>query len=586
MISLDLKSNSSKGSSALNLSPSDEKSTISFSDLLKGVKLQKGDDKLVQNGVLVLALDENQASPMTTKTTTNKKDSKIDSLISLLKGDETPVSKKEEALELNPKLTTMLSNKEVKTLVSDAKEYLKTKILQSDGYKSAQIKELPKTLKGLAALAKKFDIDISKITVQEVQAKDSKDIKKTLTDTPELKTQSKAQATEVKAEPKATEIKVTDIKVTDAKPEIKAPEIKAEVKTAEIKTPEAKADIKSTEAKSEIKTPEIKAPEIKAEVKTAEIKTPEAKADIKSTEVKPEIKTPEVKADIKSTEVKPEIKTPEVKADIKIKAEPKTSELSQTPIFKAQSVPEVATTTQQIVQAKTQIQSPIVQKTPKEKADETLKLLLRGEKPTNHSTMTADFSVNTAKVIAPQATTNAQQSLESLLHGDLAKGEENITLGKNDIKNTPEIDAFEVKIKEAKQMVKYISQDVKTAIEDYKSPFTRVKVQLNPKNLGEVDLTVVQRGKNLHVNISSNNAAVNTLSMNINELKVQLSNNGINNASFNFNSNSQNGEQAASQQQQNQQNERKADEEYNYFENNEANEEILNSLEIVVPQYG
>jgi flagellar hook-length control protein FliK len=134
-------------------------------------------------------------------------------------------------------------------------------------------------------------------------------------------------------------------------------------------------------------------------------------------------------------------------------------------------------------------------------------------------------------------------------------------------------------------MVRYLSSDVKTAIEDYKSPFTKIKVQLNPKNLGEVDLTIVQRGKNLHVNISSNNTAVNTLSMNINELKVQLSNNGINNATFNFNGNTQNGDQQA-QQQQNRQNEQKANKEYNYFENEEANEEVLSLLEIIVPQYG
>ena len=88
-------------------------------------------------------------------------------------------------------------------------------------------------------------------------------------------------------------------------------------------------------------------------------------------------------------------------------------------------------------------------------------------------------------------------------------------------------------------MVKYLSQDVKSAINDYKSPFTRVQVQLHPQKLGEIDLTVVQRGKNLHINLSSNNAAVNTLAMNANDLKVQLNNNGINNASLNFNSNPQ-----------------------------------------------
>jgi flagellar hook-length control protein FliK len=193
--------------------------------------------------------------------------------------------------------------------------------------------------------------------------------------------------------------------------------------------------------------------------------------------------------------------------------------------------------------------------------------------------LTADFSVATARVIAPQATTQAAKSLEQLLRGDASE-----TQSKTDGLNVHKADSFEVKLNEAKQMIKYLSQDVKTAIEDYKSPFTRVKVQLNPQKLGEVDLTVVQRGKNLHVSLSSNNAAINTLAMNANELRAQLSNSGINNATLNFNNQDGSSSQAG-QQEQHRQREQRAHDEYSYFENEEQSEEILSSLEIVVPNY-
>lgn len=135
-------------------------------------------------------------------------------------------------------------------------------------------------------------------------------------------------------------------------------------------------------------------------------------------------------------------------------------------------------------------------------------------------------------------------------------------------------------------MIKYLSQDVKQAIDDYKAPFTRVKLQLNPQKLGEVDVTIVQRGKNLHVNLSSNNAAMNTLAVNANDLKVQLQNNGIQNASLSFNNNSQGSEFTnGGQTQQQQQQKQNAHDEYSFFENEETNEEILSSLEIVVPNY-
>ncbi len=268
---------------------------------------------------------------------------------------------------------------------------------------------------------------------------------------------------------------------------------------------------------------------------------------------------------------------PQTKQQLK----PEKKTLTQTPLFKAQEKP-AEITTQQLVSVKVGAE---IDKTQKEKTKNTLELLLRGEKVLKQETsMTADFSVATARVIAPQAKTNAQENLESLLSGE--NTEHPSTNPKTDSLQVHKADSFEVKLNEAKQMIKYLSQDVKQAIEDYKAPFTRVKVQLNPQNLGEVDLTVVQRGKNLHINLSSNNVAINTLAMNVNDLKVQLNNSGIQNASLNFSNMSQ-GEHggAGSHTHQQQHNRQNAQEEYGYFQNEEANEEIVNSLEIVVPHY-
>ena len=549
MISVDIK-NDTNSSSPIKTSSSKEETTISFSDLLKGVKSAKSSENSVQNGTLILALDESKDNTTGLSNKTKTK-SKTNSLVSLLKNEENTLSKKEEPLELHPKLSSELNTKEIKTLINDAKDYLKSKILQSDDYKKSQIKELPKTLKGLASLAKKFNIDISKITVEDVQIKDSKNIKTKIQEEPEIKAESKVievktktqEKHEIKAESKVIEVKTKIQENAKAQTELKPAEVKAQPQT----------ELKSAEVKAQPQT------ELKHEAKPTEFRIKNDDANIKE--------EPKVEENI---EIKP------------IKNIRDTKALNNTPLFKAQNVVEV--TTEQIVQTKAHSQLKVDLKTPKAKADETLKLLLRGEKP-NNTSFTADFSVATAKVIAPNATTESQRSLESLLRGG-SNDDDNTTASKLDIQSTPDADGFEIKLKEAKQMIKYISQDVKTAIEDYKSPFTRVKVQLNPQKLGEVELTVVQRGKNLHVNLSSNNAAINTLSMNANELRAQLNNNGIKNASLNFNNNSQNSDSNASQQQNQHHNEQKAHDEYNYFDNEEANEEILNSLEIIVPQYG
>ena len=271
-----------------------------------------------------------------------------------------------------------------------------------------------------------------------------------------------------------------------------------------------------------------------------------------------------------------------------------------TPLFKAQKSIEIST--EQIVQTKSQNFKTIEkQRDTKTTINETLELLLQGKKSTQkmNTGLTSDFSVETAKVIVQ---TQKQEPLEVLqrILNSTQESSEDVSESVQDTKTSLDskstslhlikADSFEVKLNEAKQMVKYLSQDVKQAIDDYKAPFTRVKIQLNPQTLGEVELTVVQRGKNLHVNLSSNNAAMNTLAMNAHDLKLQLQNSGINNASLNFSNNAQGAEAANSgqaQHQQQQQNRQQAQNEYNYFENNneEKNEEIISSLEIIVPHY-
>ncbi len=495
MITLDVKPENSTSSSPLNLSSSDEEPKVSFSELLKGVNPKK-DDKFVQNGAVSLSLDSDQKVVKE-----NSKSIGKDRLISLLKNDEKVVNRDNELLELNPKITQNLSVKEVKTLIAGAKEYLKEKIFQSKGFKDAEIKELPKTLKGLSQLAQKIGIDVSKITIEEVQEKTIKpvlDVKQKITLKEEIKSQVQNDIKELRSAPKE------------------------------------QLAIKEAEAKIIIK------------------------------------------ADNKNQVV-------QIAEDKKIEAPKQTVLAKETPLFKAQTPREH--TTEQLVASK---QFKVEEKTPKTRADETLKLLLRGEKPVQtNSILSADFSVDTAKVIAPAATSEATsaraqqgKALEGLLHGESS---ESLNSSKTDGLSTLKSDSFELKLNEAKQMIKYLSNDVKTAIEDYKSPFTRVKVQLNPQKLGDVDLTIVQRGKNLHINLSSNSTAINTLSMNANELRTQLTNNGINNASLNFNSqdssHSSTGEQEQHRQQQ------QADKEYSHFNNEEVNEEILSSLEIVVPNY-
>ncbi len=99
------------------------------------------------------------------------KSEKKEPLLALLRGAEDSLSRVAERadVEMGAQLIQKFSPSELKQLIKDAKEYLKGQILQTEGFKRAEIDSLPKTLKGLMQVAQKFGIELSKITVQEVQ---------------------------------------------------------------------------------------------------------------------------------------------------------------------------------------------------------------------------------------------------------------------------------------------------------------------------------------------------------------------------------------------------------------------------------
>ena len=559
MVALELSpSTNAKQTPTQTTEDSQEEPTLSFSQLLKGLDTKVKDEKatplmLSANNIestedeIVLTDDETQIS----KTTL---------LSSLLQADE---STDVESLK-------DFSTAEIKKLVTDAKSYLKSQILESEGYKKSSVKDMPKTLKSLATLAKKFDVNLSKITLQEVQPKTVKKI--------EPKLSLKTNATLQKAHIQKNDLKDT-VNVLKELPKEKTASLESVLK---LKDTTSVNTMVSSEEKVKPKESTKLQKESKKELPVAS-EVQQTKKEITSKSItKPQQSTQEQSAKVQT----------EIQSEVKVQAQGRSEEKVQTQVLQTPQKVEVTPLGETTIQ---KVQVPLTQtkKTSHKKEENSShKKVEKTKVESNFASLlkissSVESSVDVTKVNNQNVAQNDVfkstdgKSLESLLTNETT---DNNVSTKTEVTSTQKVDSFEVKVNEAKQMMKYLSQDVKTAIDDYKSPFTKIKVQLNPQQLGEVDLTVVKRGKNLHVNISSNTAAINTLAMNVNELKMQLTSNGINNATFNFNG-SQNGENAQTSQQQQQQSKEQAKQEYNYFNNEESTEEVLTSLEIVVPSY-
>ncbi|EOH1970095.1 flagellar hook-length control protein FliK [Campylobacter jejuni] len=85
-----------------------------------------------------------------------------------------------------------------------------------------------------------------------------------------------------------------------------------------------------------------------------------------------------------------------------------------------------------------------------------------------------------------------------------------------------------------KETLQYFSQDLKEAVDQYKAPITKLSITLNPNNLGEVEVTLIQRGNNLHINFNSNTNAMNLFIQNQAEFKNSLVNMGFAGLEMNF----------------------------------------------------
>ena len=129
---------------------------------------------------------------------------------------------------------------------------------------------------------------------------------------------------------------------------------------------------------------------------------------------------------------------------------------------------------------------------------------------------------------------------------------------------------------EIKETLSNFSSTLKEQVQNYKAPITRCNITLNPLNLGEVEITMVNRGNNLHVNFSSTTATMNLFLQNQAEFKNSLVNMGFTELEMNFSD--QNQRQEKREQAKNKYSSNQSDE----SENGQAEQSLL---ELVIPRY-
>lgn len=192
--------------------------------------------------------------------------------------------------------------------------------------------------------------------------------------------------------------------------------------------------------------------------------------------------------------------------------------------------------------------------------------------------------LQTVKIEKPVVTTTVAEEENVVVTPTLVQTEEShkiettetkpVTL---EVKSTQKQELSTKQTLTPKESLGQFASDLKEKIEAYKPPVMKVELALNPRNLGEVDVTILTRGSNLHVNISSNSNTMTLFTQNQAEFKNALVNMGFTQLEMNFSD--QRGHEQGQQQQKNAPT--------GFFDDlSEENlAETVTTVELVVPRY-
>lgn len=165
---------------------------------------------------------------------------------------------------------------------------------------------------------------------------------------------------------------------------------------------------------------------------------------------------------------------------------------------------------------------------------------VESKNPTNLESLMSKLQ---SKLNADTTSTASVQTLSERQSEQVAKADEtNFAINNDDnselnaaLKDLSQVSRSELKSDlNLKETFRNFAQDFKEQMQTYKPPITRFNITLNPSNLGEVEVTLIQRGQNLHISFNTNTSTMNLFIQNQAEFKNSLVNMGFTGLEMNF----------------------------------------------------
>ncbi|WP_052100254.1 flagellar hook-length control protein FliK [Helicobacter sp. MIT 05-5293] len=138
----------------------------------------------------------------------------------------------------------------------------------------------------------------------------------------------------------------------------------------------------------------------------------------------------------------------------------------------------------------------------------------------------------------------------------------------------------------ARESVRNFAQSLKEEVLNYKPPITKLSMELNPQNLGALEVTISKKGKDLHIQVVSNSTAMGLFLQNQVDFKNNLNQMGFDNVDLSFTSSEGgNGGGSKDSSQQHTSANDSSSQEGNKNSLEDSQNERIDTMNIVLPKY-
>lgn len=141
---------------------------------------------------------------------------------------------------------------------------------------------------------------------------------------------------------------------------------------------------------------------------------------------------------------------------------------------------------------------------------------------------------NESKIQTPKTESNANQNA-------IQNNNAEVTQNLANAEQSAKVEQLGNKLFDARETMRHFAQNLRSEIQNYKPPLSKITLELQPANLGSVEVSIISQGKNIQIQLNASQNTLNLFIQNQSDLRQALAQIGYENVAMSFSNGSQMG---------------------------------------------